>query len=124
MAKVFNTQKSTPPAAHSTGAHKADDAAHGEHGSTKLYWLIGVTLAIVTAIEVFWPALGLNHVGLVAGLIALMILKGAMVIMWFMHLKGDFKIFQFIFIAPFLIAVLFVLAFIGLFAGTHPGVAG
>lgn len=120
MAKVYPAQ--TP--AHDTGAHGNADAAHGEHGSTKLYWLIGLILAIVTAIEVVWPSIGLGHVGLVAGLIALMVLKGAMVIMWFMHLKGDFNVFKFVFLAPFLIAFLFVLAFLGLFAGTHPGVAG
>lgn len=118
MAKVYDTSKTNAPANH------GHDSDHSAHGSTKLYWLIGVTLAIVTAIEVAWPALGLGHVGMVAGLIALMVLKGAMVIMWFMHLKGDFNVFKFVFIAPFLIAVLFVLAFIGLFAGTHPGIAG
>ncbi|MBC8161080.1 MAG: oxidase [Roseiflexaceae bacterium] len=89
-----------------------------------MYWLIGTILAIVTAVEVFWPLLGVGEVGLVGGLVALMILKGAMVVMWFMHLKGDAPVFQFVFIAPLTLAVVFVLAFLLLFEGTHAGVAG
>ena len=125
MAKVYDThgQQSHGQQSHGHG-HSEQGGAHEDHGSTKLYWLVGVILAIVTAIEVFWPLLGLNHVGMIGGLIALMLLKGAMVVMWFMHLKGDFNIFKFVFLAPLMIAVVFVLGFLYLFAGTHPGIAG
>lgn len=119
MAKVFQGQGSS-----ATTGHAAQGEAHNDHGSTGLYWLVGIILAIITAIEVLWPALGLGHVGMVGGLMALMILKGAMVVMWFMHLKGDASVFQFVFIAPLTLAVLFVLGFLLLFSGTHNGVAG
>ena len=119
MAKVYDTHGASAHMPHAT-----HDETHGEHGSTGMYWLIGTILALVTAIEVFWPVLGLNHVGLVSGLIGLMILKGTMVVMWFMHLKGDFSVFKFVFIVPLTLAFVFIVAFIGLFAGTHPGIAG
>ena len=120
MAKVYGEPAKGGHESH--GGHA--DHAGEEHGSTGLYWLIGIILAIVTAVEVAWPLLGLSAYGLVGGLIALMVLKGAMVVMYFMHLKGDFSIFKFVFVAPFILAVAFVLAFIALFAGEHPGIAG
>ena len=118
--KVYETKASSAQPAHTT----SHDASHQEHGSTGMYWLIGAILAIVTTIEVFWPVLGLGTVGLVSGLVALMILKGSMVVMWFMHLKGDFTIFRFVYIVPLTLAIVFILGFLFLFNGTHPGIAG
>ncbi|KAB8139612.1 cytochrome C oxidase subunit IV family protein [Chloroflexia bacterium SDU3-3] len=106
-----------------TPAHAAHgEEAHEDH--TGLYWLVAAILAIVTIVEVFWPFIGLGHTAVIGGLIALMVLKGTMVVMWFMHMKGDRNIFKFVFLAPFTLAVLFVLAFLALFSGTHPGIAG
>ena len=116
MAKMYSA---TP--AHAE-AHA--DETHAHESGTGLYVLIGVTLAIVTAVEVLWPTLGLSAAGMVGGLVALMILKGTMVVMWFMHLKGDNNAFVFVFLAPFMIAIAFVMGFLFLFAGTHPGIAG
>jgi caa(3)-type oxidase subunit IV len=98
-------------------AHDAD------HSSSRLYWIIGIILAIVTIVEVFWPSIGMNEGAVVGGLMALMFLKGSMVVMYFMHLKGDPNIFSFVFVAPFLLAVSFVMAFLVLI-GSHVGIAG
>ena len=49
--------------------------------------------------------------------------KGSMVVMFFMHLRGDARIFKFLFIAPFCIAVSMILIFLTLFSG-HVGIAG
>jgi cytochrome c oxidase subunit 4/cytochrome o ubiquinol oxidase operon protein cyoD len=43
--------------------------------------------------------------------------------MFFMHLRGDARVFQFVFIAPLLIATTMILAFLVLFSG-HVGIAG
>lgn len=106
-------------------AHQ-DETSHEEahHGGTKLYWIIGVILAVITITEVIWPSVGLDDYAVVTGLMVMMFFKGAMVVMFFMHLKGDPNIFKFVFIAPFLIAVSFVMSFIVLLTLGHVGIAG
>jgi cytochrome c oxidase subunit 4/cytochrome o ubiquinol oxidase operon protein cyoD len=105
-------------------AHVEHHEAHTEH-STRFYWLVGLVLAIVTAIEVaiFLVQDLFAHELFLATLIVLMIAKGAGVVMYFMHIKGDFKIFQFLFVVPFLMAVSLVLVMFTLFSG-HVGIAG
>jgi caa(3)-type oxidase subunit IV len=101
-------------------------ATHKEH-SDRFYWLVALVLAIVTAMEV-----GLfifNEEGLIAKWIEITILlilstiKGIGVVAYFMHLRGDARIFQFVFIVPLSLAVTFFLIFRLLFSG-WTGVAG
>ena len=108
----------------STVAHHEEHAEHAEH-DTAFYWKVGLVLAIVTAVEVaaFVYQDVFGHVLFLILLFALMIAKGAGVVMYFMHLKGDFKIFQFVFIVPFMFAVTLCLAMLTLLSG-HGGVAG
>jgi len=86
--------------------HVEHHEAHTEH-STRFYWLVGIVLAIVTAIEVaiFLVQDWFSHELFLATLIVLMIAKGVGVVLYFMHLKGDFKVFQFMIVVPFLLAV-------------------
>lgn len=104
--------------------HVEHHEAHTEH-STRFYWIVGLVLAIVTAIEVaiFLVQDLFLHEVFLAILIVLMIAKGVGVVLYFMHLKGDFKIFQFLFIVPFLLAVSLVLLMLTLFS-YHVGIAG
>lgn len=114
-------------ASHHSKDQMSHDGAHHEeahHGSTKMYWIIGAILAVVTIAEVIWPSIGLNDYAVLSGLMIMMVFKGAMVVMFFMHLKGDPNIFKFVFVAPFLIAVSFVMSFIVLFYTGHVGIAG
>jgi cytochrome c oxidase subunit 4 len=105
-----------------TGVHH-EDHHHTEH-STGFYWKVGAVLAVVTAVEVaaFVYQDIFGHVLFLILLFALMFAKGVGVVMYFMHLKGDFKIFQFVFIVPFTIAVSFVLGMLTLLG--HPDVIG
>ncbi|MBM4413987.1 MAG: oxidase [Chloroflexi bacterium] len=104
--------------------HVEHHEAHTEH-STRFYWIVGLVLAIVTAIEVaiFLVQDLFLHELFLAILIVLMLAKGVGVVLYFMHLKGDFKIFQFLFIVPFLLAVSLVLLMLTLFS-YHVGIAG
>ncbi len=104
--------------------HVEHHEAHTEH-STRFYWIVGLVLAIVTAIEVaiFLVQDLFLHEVFLAILIVLMLAKGVGVVLYFMHLKGDFKIFQFLFIVPFLLAVSLVLLMLTLFS-YHVGIAG
>ncbi len=83
-------------------AHEAGSHAHP--GALE-YAQIGVVLATVTAIEVGLYYLGLSHNVLVVLLIALSALKFSLVVLWFMHLKFDNRLFTQFFILGFLLAL-------------------
>jgi cytochrome c oxidase subunit 4 len=106
---------------------------HGE-GSTRFYWIIGAILAVITIVEVVVALPGVLYSAehpdptmqliLVLLLIVLALAKGSMVVMFFMHLKGDARVFQLLFIAPFLLAVSMLAVFLVLFLPGHVGIAG
>lgn len=86
-----------------------------EHPTWKEYLLIGVVLAVITAAEVavfYIPAL---RPVLVPILLVLSGTKFALVVMFYMHLKFDARIFSWVFIAPLSLAVFVVVALVVLF---------
>jgi cytochrome c oxidase subunit 4/cytochrome o ubiquinol oxidase operon protein cyoD len=101
--------------------------------STRIYWTIGAILAVITIVEVIVAYPGLIYTPgnpdltavyiLVPILMVLSLAKGSMVVMFFMHLRGDASIFKFLFVVPFLIASLMILVFLGLFS-QHVGIGG
>ncbi len=95
---------------------------HNEH-SPRFYVMVGVILAIITIAEVAVTLVGLPHELVIPLLMIMMIIKGAGVIMFFMHLRGDAGILQFVFIVPFVFATIMVLMFMVLFS-EHVGIAG
>lgn len=111
------------PSTEKTTAH--EESGHGH--SDRLYWIVAGTLAVVTALEV--ALFVINEAELIAKWIEIAVLlmlstiKGAAVVMYFMHLKGDAKIFQFVFIVPFSFAVTLLLGFLTIFAN-YAGIAG
>ena len=107
---------------------------HESHGATpRFYWTIGAILAVITIVEVIiaWPNLFYSadnpefttRLIVVPILMLLSLAKGAMVVMFFMHLKGDAGVFKFLFIVPFVIATSMISVFLVLFSG-HVGIAG
>ena len=107
MAKVLDT--TTHEAQHPT--------------STRIYWVIGAILAVVTAAEVSVTFIGLEKLIEIVILLILSVAKGSLIVMFFMHLRGDAGIFKFVFIAPFILAVSMGIFFLVLFGG-HVGIAG
>src|SRR6266498_4306214 len=105
--------------------------SHGE--STRLYWIIGAILAVITIVEVIVSLPGVIYspenpdltaqLILVPLLLVLSAVKGSMVVMFFMHLRGDARAFKLLFIAPFFLAVSMILVFLALFS-RHVGIAG
>ena len=104
--------------------HEQHAEAHESHG-TGFYWMVGGVLAVITAIEVaiFLVKDAIGHELFLAILFLLSIAKGVGVVMFFMHLRGDAKIFQFVFIVPFTLAVTLCLGFLTIFSH-HVGIAG
>lgn len=101
----------------------ADAGGHGEggHASVGFYWAIGGILAVLTAMEVgaYYMELGALEVPL---LIGLSIAKFVLVVMFFMHLKFDSRIFTGVFVAGLVLAVFMVSALIILYH-VVPGLA-
>jgi cytochrome c oxidase subunit IV len=110
-----------------TNAHEAH-AEGGEHGhSDRFYWIVAGILAVVTGLEV--ALFIINEQELIAKWIEIVLLlilstiKGAAVVMFFMHLRGDASIMKFVFIVPFALAVTLCLGFLTIFS-TYEGIAG
>ena len=71
-------------------AHHAARAPHrAGHPSPKEYIRIGLILAVLTALEVGASYAGVSTVILIPTLLGLAIVKFALVVLWFMHLKFD-----------------------------------
>jgi cytochrome c oxidase subunit 4 len=92
--------------------------AHGEggHASVGFYWLIGIVLAVLTALEV-GAYYGSEFLGSleVPVLLGLSIAKFVLVVMFFMHLKFDSKVFTLVFMAGLVLGVFMVGALITLY---------
>ena len=104
--------------------HDQHVEAHESHG-TGFYWMVGAVLAVITAIEVaiFLVKDAIGHELFLAILFLLSIAKGVGVVMFFMHLRGDARIFQFVFIVPLIFAVTMCLGFLTIFSN-YGGIAG
>lgn len=95
-------------------AAEAEAAGHS-HATWKFYALIGTILTVITAAEVavfYIPAL---RPVLVPTLLTLSGTKFALVVMFYMHLRFDSRIFSGVFVAPLTLAVFVVVALIILF---------
>ncbi len=92
-------------APHAESAH--DAGAHAErHPDALEYAKIGTVLGIITAIEIAIYYLGLSHTALVLFLLALSAIKFSMVVLWFMHLKFDHRLFSSMFLIGLVLAMI------------------
>jgi cytochrome c oxidase subunit IV len=104
--------------------HAPGEHAHPGPGT---YLLIGVILFFLTVIEVvivYIPAIASQPLLMIPMLMVLMTIKFALVVMFFMHLKFDNRLFSFLFTAPLLIAVCITLALMALFGAYAVGQYG
>jgi cytochrome c oxidase subunit 4 len=69
------------------------------------YVMIGAILAVLTAVEVMLYYVNASRAITIPALLALTFLKFGLVVLWFMHLRFDHKIFRRIFAAGIAIAV-------------------
>jgi cytochrome c oxidase subunit 4 len=69
--------------------HPSGGGHAGGHPSPKEYVRIGVILAVLTALEVAVAYTDVPHAVLIPTLFLLAIVKFALVVLWFMHLKFD-----------------------------------
>ncbi|HEX2173959.1 MAG TPA: cytochrome C oxidase subunit IV family protein [Dehalococcoidia bacterium] len=109
-SRVADHSRAAEPDAHEPGTHP--------HPGQGEYVRIAVILAVITAIEV-----GVYYVEALRGLlipilIVLGALKFALVVMFFMHLKFDNRLFTFLFTGPLIGMILILIALLALFSAT------
>ena len=105
------------PAAVEAGAEPAErlalESGHGEivpddqhaHHSPAQYVFIAVVLGALTALEVWLSYSSLDHTPQTVLLVCLMVLKFALVVMYFMHLRFDKPVFRRFFVTGLLLAI-------------------
>jgi cytochrome c oxidase subunit 4 len=98
--------------------HEAAVEHSGPHASDKVYVLVAVVLAVITAVETwtfFEP--GIPYGVLVPLLLVLSAVKFAMVAAFFMHLKFDSRVFTGFFVFGLAVAAATIVSLIALFKG-------
>jgi len=92
-------------------------AEHGRHPSFKQYVLIAIILFLITIVEFFiiFPKPHITGVPLAVTLIGLSAIKFGIVIMFYMHLKFDAKMFTWVFLGGLALAFAVAVALLGLF---------
>lgn len=97
---------------------RAGGAADQGHPTVGVYLRVAAALVILTVLEVgvfYVPAF---HPVLVPVLLVLSAVKFALVVMFYMHLRTDNRVFSFLFGAPLALAFVVLIALLLLFLGT------
>jgi len=117
--------------AHDPHEHHAnvDHAAMGiehEHPTWSTYWKVGLILTLITIAEVwiyYIPAFVASPY-FVPTLLILSAVKFAIVVMFYMHLRYDNRLFRVLFTGPLLVAIITLFALMFLFGHMHLGHVG
>ena len=97
-------------------SHDAHHLEEHPHPDAREYSMIAAILTIVTGFEVaLFFFTGVGHGTLVGMLMVLMVVKFAMVVGWYMHLKFDHPYFTWIFVGGLLVSIGIVVALAALF---------
>src|SRR5689334_22117732 len=102
---------------HTTGGAHGGHDVHPHHPTAKTYIIVGAFLTLITVLEVwayYIPAF-VSSKAFVPSLLIMSAVKFATVVMFYMHLKYDHKVFRALFTGPFLIAATTLLGLMFLF---------
>ena len=101
---------------HANVDHAAMGIAH-EHPTWSTYWKVAVLLTLITAVEVwiyYIPSFRESR-AFVPALLIMSAVKFATVVMFYMHLRYDHKLFRVLYTGPLLIAMLTLIGLMFLF---------
>lgn len=101
-----------------SGDAQAHGHAHEEHPTWSTYWKVALFLTIITVVEVvayYVPAI-VNSWVFVPALLIMSAVKFFTVVMYYMHLKYDHKLFRALFTGPLAIAALTLIGLMFLFS--------
>jgi cytochrome c oxidase subunit IV len=99
------------------GAPAEHQHAHDHHPGWKTYVVVGLILTIITAVEVsayYIPAWENSKI-YVPSMLIMSAVKFVIVVMFYMHLKYDHRLFRALFTGPFIIAATTLLGLMFLF---------
>jgi cytochrome c oxidase subunit 4 len=96
--------------------HATGDDAHGAHPDWSTYKWVALILTVITVVEVwiFYTPFAENRL-FVPSLLIMSAAKFAIVVMFYMHLKYDAKLFRALFTGPLLIGVIVIISLLFLF---------
>ena len=97
-------------------AHEDEHAEH--HPSALKYAQIGIILAIITSVEVALYYFDLDYTVLVVSLVVLSATKFMLVVLWFMHLRFDNRLFSWFFFGAMLLTFVIFSAALATIGGT------
>jgi cytochrome c oxidase subunit IV len=88
-----------------------------EHPTWTTYWKVALILTIITIVEVwaYYIPAWVAHWSFVPSLLIMSAAKFAIVVLFYMHLRYDHKLFKALFTGPLIIAVLTIVALLFLF---------
>ena len=118
-ADMSTTADHVEHADHGDHADHAHEAHAHEHKPDSYYVKVALILAAITALETstYWVDFGAFFL---PTLLILMAIKFVMVASLFMHLKGDSKIFSYLFYTGLILAILVYMAFLATFRFFSP----
>ena len=97
--------------------HDAHSAVEHAHPTWSTYWKVALFLTLITAVEVwiyYIPAITRSR-AFVPALLIMSAVKFATVVMFYMHLKYDHRLFRALFTGPLLVAMATLMALMFVF---------
>ena len=103
--------------AHAGDPHGGHDAHHDHHPTAGTYIKVGIVLTLITIVEVwaYYIPAWVAHWSFVPSLLIMSAVKFVTVVMVYMHLKYDHRLFRALFTGPFLVAALTLIGLMFLF---------
>ena len=92
-----------------------EETVHGtghEHPSDLQYVGVAIFLAIVTGAEVAMSYINMSNAIYIPVLMVMMLIKFSVVVLWFMHLRFDSRLFRRLFVSGIVLAIAVYLAFL------------
>jgi cytochrome c oxidase subunit 4 len=105
-------------ATHSATASDAGHADGHDHPGWSTYWKIALILFVITAVEVsafYIPAWETSWI-YVPSMLFLSTIKFTLVVLYYMHLKYDHRLFRSLFTGPLIVAALTLIGLLFLFS--------
>lgn len=114
------THKPNPAGGVITGPADAVAAGHDTHHghpTAKTYFIVGAFLTAITVVEVwaYYIPAWVAHWSFVPALLFMSAVKFVTVVMFYMHLKYDHKLFRALFTGPFIVAATTLIGLMFLF---------
>ncbi len=113
----------TPSHQHVDPAIESAEGVEHAHPTWSIYWKVAVILTLITALEVwvyYIPSFVASRL-FVPVLLIMSAVKFAIVVLFYMHLRYDNKLFKTLFTGPLILAGTILMALMFLFGHMHLG---